>query len=1114
MGGSSSGSDPNKYYATEEQVICMSPVDSILAIEINDEVAYSDLIGSNKTIYINKPKLFGGKSSEGGVQGYCEVRFGKQDQGKSECLASKITDTILSATRGVVSIVMKDFYLGQNPYAKPWIFRVQSTNANYDYTENWYAEKASIVHGGTDALDVLGTYQFNGKYPHLSSDKNGNIIGFFLDDNFGSVQLKAYQSVTIDNYNTELEYKGRNFVLVNNHVSLYEFNVGGNYGTQSGFYGVNNRDIVFNVNKYIGNGYFNDKSGLVFQGTVVDKGFIAVNGESLGNDYSVGDFFGNSSTSYISKMPNEVYISLGTVALNGDMADGYGGRDIIQLIDPISLHIDTSNVCVYMDKNSVGYVLDCITKILTMYEPNDHKDPDDTKDWISLEFHINSYVLLGEKVMCFFANKEYNVVYIVVKNTENEYFIRSGDFNVMSNSISINPLPSGVMNTSNCYFVNGADYIYLFMADYGFKVTKLTSNFNDTQVDYNPIHAIREVITSKYWGLGKDESFINDTNFKACADKLYDENLGISFVFESGDKVTDFIQDVLEIIGGTVRVNRSTGKLEVKLARKDYNTDDLLVFDKSNIIEISDIQRTALSECINQVTVKYTNFQTGENSSVVYQDLALLQQLGEVNNTDIETPYIYWSDTANAYAQRKLDELSTPYLSCEIKVNSTARDLNLYDVVIVNMPNLQINNMVFRIIKMSIGSSKDNEVTLTLTQDKFTLPTTTTVATSTIQNPTVNVKNDIPQRLVVEAPYYCVYKKLGLTLLNALINNDTHASKLATLYTMYNSSLVTSVENWVNVSGSSSYVLSSTTKNFLPSCTLNTSLDRITDNFAFSNDRGLSSVNSGDLIFCDDEIMTVGKIDTSNNSISVGRGCLDTMPTEHIKDAVCIIVARDNITLDQGEYGLETINVKLLPISDGTITINSVQDENVTFNSRLSAPYPIANVKINNAYFPSSLSVDNYTVPFSITFNTRNRLLQISDSIISWYSPIDNELESDTVIVLSFFTKQGTLIKDQEIINNVTLVLPYDIEDYVNINIQVVRSGMYYNYIPYSSNMVISNELPFDTVYNNGVLSVVTPLDYPIELALVDNALTCTTDENFKTTFEKKDNLFVRNVEK
>jgi hypothetical protein len=238
------------------------------------------------------------------------------------------------------------------------------------------------------------------------------------------------------------------------------------------------------------------------------------------------------------------------------------------------------------------------------------------------------------------------------------------------------------------------------------------------------------------------------------------------------------------------------------------------------------------------------------------------------------------------------------------------------------------------------------------------------------------------------------------------------------------------------------------------------------------------------------------------------------MPTEHIKDAVCIIVARDNITLDQGEYGLETINVKLLPISDGTITINSVQDENVTFNSRLSAPYPIANVKINNAYFPSSLSVDNYTVPFSITFNTRNRLLQISDSIISWYSPIDNELESDTVIVLSFFTKQGTLIKDQEIINNVTLVLPYDIEDYVNINIQVVRSGMYYNYIPYSSDMVISNELPFDTVYNNGVLSVVTPLDYPIELALVDNTLTCTTDENFKTTFEKKDNLFVRNVEK
>ena len=77
MGGSKKNkSEPVKYYATMEQVVCMSPVDAIVEIEINSEKAYTRPITQNSEFYIDKPELFGGDNSEGGVQGWCEARFG------------------------------------------------------------------------------------------------------------------------------------------------------------------------------------------------------------------------------------------------------------------------------------------------------------------------------------------------------------------------------------------------------------------------------------------------------------------------------------------------------------------------------------------------------------------------------------------------------------------------------------------------------------------------------------------------------------------------------------------------------------------------------------------------------------------------------------------------------------------------------------------------------------------------------------------------------------------------------------------------------------------------------------------------------------------------------
>ena len=197
MGGSKKNkSEPVKYYATMEQVICMSPVDAIVEIEINSEKAYTRPITKNGEFYIDKPELFGGDNSEGGVQGWCEARFGQPWQNKSSFLAEKVSQ-VLSATRGVLSVVAKNFYLGNNPYAKAWNFRVKSTLKNYDYSDMWYKEKATIAYGysGVEGSVLQKEDNSSEKYWHITSNRNNDVLyGFQTNASVTPLILKFSES--------------------------------------------------------------------------------------------------------------------------------------------------------------------------------------------------------------------------------------------------------------------------------------------------------------------------------------------------------------------------------------------------------------------------------------------------------------------------------------------------------------------------------------------------------------------------------------------------------------------------------------------------------------------------------------------------------------------------------------------------------------------------------------------------------------------------------------------------------------------------------------------------------------------------------------------------------
>ena len=139
-----------KYYASGHFVLCHGPVDSITKISFQDKDAYVNEESENKTIFINKSSLFGGEAQSGGVKGNIELLFGRADQQKSAILqqiCAKISDAfvgLISAYRGVCSVVFDNVYIGTAPSMPDSKWRVKRIHTRHDGQPQWYDEKSEI----------------------------------------------------------------------------------------------------------------------------------------------------------------------------------------------------------------------------------------------------------------------------------------------------------------------------------------------------------------------------------------------------------------------------------------------------------------------------------------------------------------------------------------------------------------------------------------------------------------------------------------------------------------------------------------------------------------------------------------------------------------------------------------------------------------------------------------------------------------------------------------------------------------------------------------------------------------------------------------------------------
>jgi hypothetical protein len=168
--------------------LCFGPVDAFLQWDWDDKAAWTGNATSSGLQAIDEPRLFGGKKSEGGVQGTFWVRMGEDTQPVDPYLLANL-GAPLPAYRGLLSIVWHGGYIGRSQYIKPVAFVVRRTAAGWQ-GDTWYPA-AVTVDGGMNPAHIIYEVLTNSDFGYGEPTTSINEASFtaaadtFVEENFG-----------------------------------------------------------------------------------------------------------------------------------------------------------------------------------------------------------------------------------------------------------------------------------------------------------------------------------------------------------------------------------------------------------------------------------------------------------------------------------------------------------------------------------------------------------------------------------------------------------------------------------------------------------------------------------------------------------------------------------------------------------------------------------------------------------------------------------------------------------------------------------------------------------------------------------------------------------------
>jgi hypothetical protein len=248
----------------------------------------------------------------------------------------------------------------------------------------------------------------------------------------------------------------------------------------------------------------------------------------------------------------------------------------------------------------------------------------------------------------------------------------------------------------------------------------LSGAINQNGKDVSMMTIAAEVFVNDDWGFGLDVSSL--TGFDTAATTLDTElNFGTMKLFRE-TKLQDILGNVSKQVDGQHRFRADLGLWEYKLNRDDYTIGALPVFEQGGEVKAAkNFKRATYEDLTNLVEIAYSNRVTKHKPSpAIAHDGSLYDRLGGRNNPARQRyPFVYDEALAQKIASRVLNKAAFAFAAVDLVVDRNAYDLLPGDVVNWKWPDLGIDQLPMRIMKISLGNPDNPEITFSCVQDIF-----------------------------------------------------------------------------------------------------------------------------------------------------------------------------------------------------------------------------------------------------------------------------------------------------------------------------------------------------------------------------------------------------------
>ncbi|RKG29975.1 hypothetical protein D7V21_16715, partial [Acinetobacter guerrae] len=576
---------------------------------------------------------------------------------------------------------------------------------------------------------------------------------------------------------------------------------------------------------------------------------------------------------------------------------------------------------------------------------------------------------------------------------------------------------------------------------------KATIWLNDNTIKaMNPAHMLYQVQTDRDWGRGFSASQLDLASFQAAADKLYTENFGMCLSWHRQDSLSEFINQILTLINATMYIDRTTGLWKLVLFRDDYDVDQLVEYNFQNgLLEVVEDNNSSSDLSSNHVTVTYTDPLDNQPETIRAENLAAIQQYGVIPETKTYSG-IPTADIAGRIAARDMKTAQSGLKRFKLVFDRRAYLLQPASVFKISLLDQSIQSIVVRAFRVEHDTVTNGKITVTVLQDVFGLPATNYIKEQpNLWQPPSSEPMPIVSQTLYEVPFAELLSEFTVQQLQQVadqgyvgviaeqpaslqldfsilgkIQSDTAFENLGTGDFSFISGITAAIQQTAN----------------LVTCTLTKTIS--------------SNVQVGDRAFIDDEIVRVENIDRANNSLTLARGCIDTVPMPHAETATIKFYSNVSNVADRLFNTGQNLNFKLITrTSQGELNPALATQMNLVMQQRQTRPYPAGDFQINGQYFPSQTTGD-----VTLNWSHRNRLLQTGK--IPSFIDVTESAEADTTYHLSIFDADNTKIfeKNNILNTNYTWAVPriFDGEMETVLDIPMTGSNNSQSFVDVSDN--------------------------------------------------------------